>query len=311
MRFFFPRVVAADAAAVRGSGRYDGSYEVPPASPSLGGAVNIGYRVFVCPPRPARGRPARGALLYFHGNGEVASDYDGISQLFLLMGLHMVVVDFRGYGWSTNTPTRVSTLLSDAEPLVTAGALGEALAAAGIDGRGLPLVAYGRSMGSHVATHAVAMAPELFSGLVFESGIASMQSLLGTRRDETGAGGGADAAATKAAGAVEMDGADDSSASALRMSSVERIGLLENEDKLRGLPESMPVLFIHGGADRIVSPEQASMAHRACGSRRARLELVEGAGHNDLGMAERYVSSIAEFIEDDVFGSGGGAPAAV
>ena len=36
---------------------------------------------------------------------------------FHVLGLYLLVVDFRGYGWSTGA-ARLSTLLADAEPLV-------------------------------------------------------------------------------------------------------------------------------------------------------------------------------------------------
>ena len=48
----------------------------------------------------------RGVLVYWHGNGEVASDYDPFASIYHLLGLHLIVVDYRGYGWSTDTPTR-------------------------------------------------------------------------------------------------------------------------------------------------------------------------------------------------------------
>lgn len=120
--------------------------------------VEIGYRIWKVGARPARGRGARGILLYFHGNGEVASDYDSFSELYRLMGLHLVVVDFRGYGWSTKTTPCASTLLSDAEPMLADGHLDAALRAAGINPRPLPLILFGRDAKgdtNHVAPHLV------------------------------------------------------------------------------------------------------------------------------------------------------------
>ena len=69
---------------------------------------------------------------------QVAPDYNGMAELYLLMGMHLLVVEFRGYGWSSDVPTRASTFLTDAQPLVENGELDGALKASGIDPRGLP-----------------------------------------------------------------------------------------------------------------------------------------------------------------------------
>jgi hypothetical protein len=37
-------------------------------------------------------------VLFFHGNGEVVSDYDDISTYFAEKGLNLVIADYRGYG---------------------------------------------------------------------------------------------------------------------------------------------------------------------------------------------------------------------
>src|SRR5687767_9722219 len=49
--------------------------------------------------------PAWPTLLFFHGNGEIASDYDDISAIYNDRQLNLFVVDFRGYGTSTGHPT--------------------------------------------------------------------------------------------------------------------------------------------------------------------------------------------------------------
>ncbi len=53
---------------------------------------------------------ARFSLLFFHGNGEVASDYNQVAGAFLLLGAEMIVVDYRGYGKSEGNPTLRNTL---------------------------------------------------------------------------------------------------------------------------------------------------------------------------------------------------------
>jgi pimeloyl-ACP methyl ester carboxylesterase len=53
---------------------------------------------------------ARFSLLFFHGNGEIVSDYDNLAEHFNGMGAELIVVDFRGYGRSSGFPTLRSTL---------------------------------------------------------------------------------------------------------------------------------------------------------------------------------------------------------
>jgi len=50
-------------------------------------------------------REAKFTLLFFHGNGEIVSDYDGLAAYFTSLGCELVVCDFRGYGKSGGTPT--------------------------------------------------------------------------------------------------------------------------------------------------------------------------------------------------------------
>ena len=53
---------------------------------------------------------ARLSLLFFHGNGEIVSDYDSLAEAFSSLGIELLIADFRGYGKSTGIPTLRSTL---------------------------------------------------------------------------------------------------------------------------------------------------------------------------------------------------------
>ena len=54
---------------------------------------------------------AKLSLLFFHGNGEIVSDYDNLAENFSKLGVELIIADFRGYGKSTGTPTLRGTLL--------------------------------------------------------------------------------------------------------------------------------------------------------------------------------------------------------
>jgi len=45
------------------------------------------------------------SMIYFHGNGEIVSDYDDLAGLFSELGAEMIVCDYRGYGKSDSYPT--------------------------------------------------------------------------------------------------------------------------------------------------------------------------------------------------------------
>jgi pimeloyl-ACP methyl ester carboxylesterase len=54
---------------------------------------------------------AKFTILFFHGNGEIVSDYNGLAEHFIRFGCEFIVCDFRGYGRSEGVPTLKSTLI--------------------------------------------------------------------------------------------------------------------------------------------------------------------------------------------------------
>lgn len=55
-------------------------------------------------------------ILFFHGNGETAADYDAVAPLYRKQGLNLFVAEYRGYGMSGGTPT-CSGILRDTVPV--------------------------------------------------------------------------------------------------------------------------------------------------------------------------------------------------
>ncbi len=55
--------------------------------------VNLSSRFYLADPKGPD-------LLFFHGNGEIASDYDDLGPCFNRWGISLLVADYRGYGRS-------------------------------------------------------------------------------------------------------------------------------------------------------------------------------------------------------------------
>jgi pimeloyl-ACP methyl ester carboxylesterase len=214
--------------------------------------VHVGGRLY-----PA-GRQAP-AILYFHGNGEIAADYDGIAPLYTGRGITLLVVDYRGYGASGGRPT-ASHLLADA--VRVAGGLGDVLQAQGLaPGRRYVM---GRSLGSAAAIEVARHAGEGLAGLVVESGFADTFALLARL-------------------GVRVQGADEA-----------RDGF-RNGAKMARI--QMPTLVIHGQNDVLIpaTDGQALYEHSAAADKR--LVLIPGAGHNNLLWVGRqaYLAAIRAF----------------
>ncbi len=109
-------------------------------------------------------------LLLFHGNGEVVADYDEAAPRFAAAGARLAVVDYRGYGRSTGTPTLRNTIADAASVLDAVRTLATA-----------PVVVMGRSLGSACAADLYALGLPSIAGIVIESGYADVAALVRRR----------------------------------------------------------------------------------------------------------------------------------
>lgn len=200
-------------------------------------------------------------ILYFHGNGEVVSDYDGIAPLYHEQGVNLVVADYRGYGASSGSPT-FSSLVEDAHPLFRS--VREELA--GNDMKG-DIWIMGRSMGSIPALELAANYQEELNGLIIESGFACPVRLI------------------KHLGLpVEIEGID----------KIEE----ESDRKVRSI--TLPVLLLHGEEDRLVPLEEAEDLEQRLNSKNLELVSIPRAGHNDIMFVGRrdYFEQFGKFISN-------------
>ena len=80
-------------------------------------------------------------ILFFYGNGETATDYNGIAPFYNQTGLNFFVADYRGYGRSGGWPSFTGMLTDSHVVLEYASGM---LESAGYTGR---IFVMGRSMG--------------------------------------------------------------------------------------------------------------------------------------------------------------------
>jgi hypothetical protein len=200
-----------------------------------------------------------GTVLYFHGNGEVASDHDGIARFYHQVGLDLLVVEFRGYGRSTGRPSFAALVDDGGQVAAWFHALLDSEATSG------RRYVMGRSLGSHPALEIAANAADGLSGVIIESGAAMIRRL----------------ASRLVGGAVQTD-------------ELEAL-IAAHEAKLRRI--ALPVLILHGQWDELVPFSQAEALHGLLPPGQSRLVPIPGAGHNDILYAglEQYFAAIAEF----------------
>jgi alpha-beta hydrolase superfamily lysophospholipase len=230
---------------------------VHPISIEVEPGITVGGRFY-----PAS--PEAPAILYYHGNGEIAADYEGIAPLYTGLGISLLVVDYRGYGTSGGTPT-ASNLVTDAMPVFNA--LDSVFADHGL----VPsrLYVMGRSLGSAVAIEVAVRARERLSGLIIESG-------------------GWDTVELMARLGVRLQGGDEV-----------RDGF-GSRAKMRQV--TIPTLVIHGEMDVLIPATDGQELYRSCAAEDKRLVLIPDAGHNDLMMVGRaqYFGAIQTFVFGEV-----------
>ena len=105
---------------------------------------------------------AKFSLLFFHGNGEIVSDYNELAKYFGELGCELIVCDYRGYGKSAGTPT-LRNALRDASTIFNFLKINGKLKSR--------VCVMGRSLGSAPAIELSARFPEI-TCCVLESGFA-------------------------------------------------------------------------------------------------------------------------------------------
>lgn len=200
-------------------------------------------------------------ILYFHGNGEIAADYDDIAPYYKQQEVTLLVVDYRGYGRSAGTPS-ASSLLTDAV------AVFESIGHITLENHLSPsrLYVMGRSLGSAAAIQVAAHAGKRLTGLIIESGFASTFALLSRL-------------------GVHLEGANEAQDGFGNLSKIEHL--------------TLPTLILHGLEDRLIPPSEGRALYEHCAAQHKQLVMIPRAGHNDILYAgmQQYFQAIREFTQ--------------
>lgn len=183
-------------------------------------------------------------ILYFHGNGEIVSDFDDLGAIFNKFELNFLPVDYRGYGRSGGTPT-VTGMMRDCHYIFDF--VRNWLNDNSYTG---PLLVMGRSLGSACALELACNYKDFIQGLIIESGFANASHLL------------------------ELLGIDTRT-----LGFREEIGF-RNVDKISVFDK--PCLVIHAELDHIIPFSDGKKLYEACPSEKKEFLNIPEANHNDI-----------------------------
>ena len=226
--------------------------------------VNGGDRISAYWYRPLPDRPT---MLFFHGNGEVITDYlYDFHRAVELVGANFALVDYRGYGLSQGRPS-LSAILEDAHA-AWAYFTGELGLQAG------QIILMGRSLGSIPALELASSQGRNCRGVIIESGIAGFSRWIETMAPMLG-GIGLDFPALKQAFQESLD----------------------HEAKIKKI--TRPLLILHTELDQIVPSGNARDLYAWADPSRTTLKIFPLGDHNTIFFinAAEYFRTIAEFIQ--------------
>jgi uncharacterized protein len=200
-------------------------------------------------------------ILFFHGNGEIVSDYNDLGPMYSSIGSNFLPVDYRGYGRSTGSPT-VTGMMRDCHSIFDY--FRQWLDTHGYTGS---LIVMGRSLGSASALELAENYQDEIDGLIIDSGFAYFMPLL------------------------KLLGVN------INAMEISEQGRLRNIDKIQNFYK--PTLFIHAEYDHIIPFSDAQALFDACPASDKKMLKIPGADHNTIfyyGMND-YMNSVKELVQ--------------
>ncbi len=202
-------------------------------------------------------------IVFFHGNGEISADYEDIGPKFgRECGVNLLVLDYRGYGESTGTPSN-STMISDARALFPQ-------VKAYLDSQqGLtPIIIMGRSLGSASALEIALHYETQLAGIVLESAYARVEPLMELLGVPTQI-------------ITQMD-----------------VTPLTNVTKMKNV--HLPLLVLHGEDDSLIPAAHGRDLFEASPAVNKKLVIIPQAEHNTILLYEQYFVALADWLKSIV-----------
>lgn len=197
-------------------------------------------------------------VLLFHGNGEDVDSYVRMAARLANGGAALTVFGYRGYALGNGEPS-LRAALEDSRVILNH------LRTNVWDNVQTHVVVMGRSLGSAPAIELAATMRDL-AGLILESGYADPYWLAQRR------------------------------GFAVPTLSEDELAVFSNCQKMKRV--WAPLLVLHGREDELIHPDEAAMNYEAAGSTQKRLVLLDGAGHNDIGMHPLYYPTLERFLAE-------------
>ncbi len=207
-------------------------------------------------------------LLYLHGNGSNNGDTVSHAWLFSQLGFSVLLIDYRGYGYSSLAPSEAlggRSFPDETKVYEDAEAAWKYL----IHDRGIEpqnLFIYGHSLGGAIGIEMAVRHPEM-AGLIVEGTFTSIEAMANT----IGYG---------------------------RWFPLKLL-LTQKFDSMGKISSiQVPILLIHGTEDEVVPTFMSEELYKAVPSSK-QLYLVSGAGHNNVAKVggENYLKIISHFVE--------------
>jgi pimeloyl-ACP methyl ester carboxylesterase len=197
-------------------------------------------------------------ILFFHGNGEVVSDYDEISPLYHQKNLNLIVADYRGYGASSGVPT-LTDLAQDSHAVFK-----EVTAELSRRNFRMDLWVMGRSLGSISALELAYHYQDALKGLIVESGFPSVVRIMAHL-------------------GVPAHG--------MNLEKIDQACL----ERIRKI--FLPTLIIHGEKDWLVPLQNARDLYHHLGTEEKELLIIPSATHNDVMLVgfNEYFNALQRF----------------
>ena len=199
-------------------------------------------------------------ILYFHGNAELAQEYNQIAKFYNEQDINFVVSDYRGYGLSTGLPN-IENLHSDAVKIFD-----YILSYLKNNNYSNRIVIMGRSLGSASACEIISKREKNIDKCIIESGFATEYPLLDLMN-------------------ITPESIDYSIDDGF-----------QNLSKLKKYKK--PILFIHADMDNIIPINEAELMLKESGSKSKELLVATEANHNNIIMVlgDKYFKKISKFI---------------